>query len=384
MHIGDTSDEAAFRAEARAWLESQAPPRSGELYRRTIADDPEAVVEARRWQRRLHDAGWAGITWPSEHGGRGGTLAEAAIFAQEQQRVEVAAGVFMVAIDMVGPTIMAHGDDDQRRRFLGAMLRGEHVWCQLFSEPGAGSDLTALSTRAEADGDTWVVNGQKVWTSHAHHADRGILLARTGAEPTGAHGITCFLLDMATPGVEVRPLRQITGAAHFNEVFLTDVVVPAADVCGPVGEGWRVARTTLTAERGAIGAGEGVVGFADLLALARSRGADVDPVLRQGLAAAWSRAQILRFLDYRLLTAWSRGETPGPETSVIKLAMSRHAEATADLVMSLQGADAQRADDWSMLFLNQWSVRLGGGTEQIQRNLLGGRVLGLPPEPRVV
>ena len=382
VHIGDTPAEAAFRAEARAWLEAQAPPRTGDLWRASIADDPEAMAEARRWQARLHAGGWAGITWPVEHGGRGGTMAEAVVFAQEQQRVEVAAGLFMVAIDMVGPTIMAHGTEDQRRRFLAPMLRGEHVWCQLFSEPGAGSDLASLATRAELDGDEWVVNGQKVWTSHAHHADRGILLARTDPDSAGNRGISCFLLDMATPGIDVRPLRQITGASHFNEVFFDDVRIPTADVCGPVGEGWRVALTTLTSERGAIGAGEGVVGWRDLHALARSTGATEDPVLRQELAAAYSRAQIIRFLDYRLQTAWSRGEVPGPETSVIKLAVSRHAEANGDLLMAVQGAGGLVADDWSLLFLNQWNVRLGGGTEQIQRNLLGGRVLGLPPEPR--
>jgi alkylation response protein AidB-like acyl-CoA dehydrogenase len=262
------------------------------------------------------------------------------------------------------------------------------VWCQLFSEPGAGSDLAALATRAVRDGDGWVVNGQKVWTSGAHHSDFAILLARTDPDQPKHRGITYFVVDMTTPGVEVRPLRQINGVAHFNEVFLTDVRIPAANVVGSVGEGWRVAQTTLTSERTMIGSGGGVT-FPDLLSLVRSTGAAADPRVRQGIAAAYIRLELLRYLGLRIQTAISQGRVPGPESSVLKLAFSRHTAATGDLVMAAQGATgmlmgAPAPDDgfWQQHFLGQWSIRIGGGTDQIQRNIIGERALGLPREPR--
>jgi alkylation response protein AidB-like acyl-CoA dehydrogenase len=382
VDFDDTPEEAAFRAEANSWLAERAGPRTGVLHHRTMADDPTYVPEARAWQRVLYDGEWAGIAWPKSYGGRGGTTLQASIFAQEQARFEVAAGLFMVAIDMVGPSIIGHGTEAQKEKFLDAMLRGDHVWCQLFSEPGAGSDLGSLGTRAERDGDEWVVNGQKVWTSHAHHSDWGILLARTDPDAPKHRGISYFLLDMRTPGIEVRPLRQITGTAHFNEVFLTDVRIPIENMVGPPGGGWRVAMTTLTAERGAIGGGGGAMGWADLLKVAaRSRRA-ADPLVRQELARAFTRMQLLRYLGFRRQTALSQGTTPGPESSVVKLLMSDHATRTSDLVEALLGAEGMLADETTNTFLNQWSVKIGGGTDQVQRNVIGERVLGLPKEPQ--
>jgi alkylation response protein AidB-like acyl-CoA dehydrogenase len=342
------------------------------------ADAETHVRDCKAWQRTLFDGGWAGITWPVEYGGRGASAIEAAIFNQEQARFDVATGIFAVGIGMVGPTLIAHGSPEQRSAFLGTLLRGEDVWCQLFSEPGAGSDLAGLATRAVLDGDTWVVNGQKVWTSGAHFSDYGILLARTDPAQPKHRGITCFIVDMRTPGIEIRPLRQITGVAHFNEVFLTDVAIPAANVIGAPNEGWGVALTTMANERNVIGGGVGVA-FADLATLASSAGRAGDPIVRQDLAAAYTRWELIRFLGYRVQTALSRGRQPGPESSILKLFYSQHLARTADLAMTMQGV---RPGSWDTYFLNQWSSRIGGGTDQIQRNIIGERVLGLPSEPR--
>ena len=269
------------------------------------------------------------------------------------------------------------------------MLNGEHIWCQLFSEPGAGSDLAGLTTRAERDGDEWVVNGQKVWTSGAHYSDWGILLARTDWDVPKHRGITYFLVDMRSPGIEVRPLRQITGAAHFNEVFLTDVRIPAANVLGEVDAGWGVVHTTLTHERVMIGGGGSGIGFKTLLRLAQESGRADDPVIRQALARSYTRFEILTWLGQRARAAAMQGRPAGPEASVMKLAISQRVAADGDLALALEGPngmlhgdDAPDGGTWQQMFLNQWSIRIGGGTEQIQRNTLGERVLGLPGEPR--
>ena len=389
MDFDDTAAEAAFRAEARAWLEEHAQLRTGEektsLHR---AAAPDHVERCRAWQRTLYDGGWAGITWPEEYGGRGGTPNEQRIFNEEQAHFDVWAGVFTVAIAMTGPTIIAHGTDEQRERFLDPMLRGDHVWCQLFSEPGAGSDLAGLSTRAVRDGSEFVVNGQKVWTSGAQHADWAILLARTDPDVPKHRGITYFLVDMQTPGIDVRPLRQIDGSAHFNEVFLTDVRIPADRVVGEVNAGWGPAHTTLANERTAIGGGGGTQ-FAHLKRLVDKLGGGEDRWIRQELAAAYSRWRVLEFLGYRVSTALSQGRMPGPESSVIKLAYSKHLEALGNLVMAIEGAHGMLGMDEAPLegfaqstFLMQWSARIGGGTDQVQRNVIGERVLGLPGEAR--
>jgi len=393
MDFDDTPAEAAFRAEARAWLAAHAQPAPLDASSRRSPfggqDEAAHVRHCKDWQRTLYDGGWAGITWPKAYGGRGASAIEAAIFGQEQSRFDVSAGVFAVGIGMVGPTLIAHGNEEQKQRYLDSMLRGEEVWCQLFSEPGAGSDLAGLRTRAERDGDEWVVNGQKVWNSGAHFSDFGILLARTDPDQPKHRGITYFLVDMRTPGIEVRPLRQITGAAHFNEVFLTDVRIPAANVVAGVNAGWGVAHTTLANERTLIG-GAGGADFASFARLARDFGRADDPGARQQLARLFTRLQVLRFLGYRVQTALSQGRPPGPESSVMKLAYSQHLAATGDLVLALQGtratlggADATDNGWWLNSFLNQWSSRIGGGTDQIQRNVIGERVLGLPGEPRL-
>ena len=288
------------------------------------------------------------------------------IFSQEQADYDVPVGAAVVGLGMVGPTLMTWGRPEQQRRHLGPMLRGEEMWCQLFSEPGAGSDLPSLVTRATLDGDEYVVNGQKVWTTLAQYSDWGILLARTVRDVPGRAGLSYFLVDMRTPGIDVRPLRQITGVAHFNEVFLTDVRVPAANLVGAAGDGWKVARTTLTSERMAIGGGGGT-SFEDVAALVRALGGVGDPVRRQQVASAYIGFELLRFLRLRVQTALSQGRPPGAEGSLLKLAFSRHTARLGDLGVGLLGAEGTVVDErhpeaafWRERFLSQWSTRIGG------------------------
>ena len=259
MNFDDSSEDAEFRREVSTWLKGHAQVRTGmDDWSRNHAH-PDYVRRCRQWQHSLYEGGWGAITWPVEYGGRGESAWHQTIFNQEAANYDVSTGVFAVGIGMCGPTLIAHGTDGQKHRYLPAMLRGEEVWCQLFSEPDAGSDLAGLKTRAHRDGDEFVVNGQKVWTSGAQHSDWAILIARTNADVPKHKGITYFLVDMRTPGIEVRPLRQITGYAHFNEVFLTDVVVPVENVVGTIDNGWAVTHTTMSNERTLIGgAGQGI------------------------------------------------------------------------------------------------------------------------------
>jgi len=394
MDIGDSPEEAAFRAEARAFLEQHAPRKQPGV---TNADelnrhDPDWLREhiefCRQWQHVLYENGWAGITWPKEFGGRGGTAIQQAIYSEEESQFDVTAGVFSVGLGMVAPTLMAHATTEQQERHLDVMLRGDELWCQLFSEPGAGSDLATLATRAVRDGDEFVVDGQKVWNSYAQHADWGILLTRTDPDAPKHRGITYFVVDMKTPGIDARPLRQITGIAHFNEVFLSGVRIPAKNVIGEVNGGWAVTHTTLANERAVIGVGGGGRNFDDIAALARRCGVTGDPTFRQELVQTYVRTATLRYLGLRLRTAMSQGRPPGPEASVLKLAFSQHAARTADLVMRMLGPEATLYGDdaldrarWQDYFLNQFNVRIGGGTDEVQRNGMAERVLGLPRDP---
>jgi alkylation response protein AidB-like acyl-CoA dehydrogenase len=395
MDFEETPEEKAFRAEARAWLAEHANLRvaggpSDHTYvigEQTPEEEHAHVQACQEWQRTLYDGGWAGITWPKEYGGRGGAGWQQRIFNEEQAKFDVAVGAFAVGIGMAGPTIIAWGSHEQQDRFLARMLRGDEIWCQLFSEPGAGSDLAGLRTRAVRDGDEWIVNGQKVWTSGAHYSDWGLLLARTDVDVPKHKGITAFLVDVRTPGIDVRPLRQITGASHFNEVFLTDVRIPNAMQLGPLNEGWRVANTMLSNERALIGSGARV-GFRDIVELARKHGSASDPVMRQELARSYTRFQLIKWLGWRARSRKDQGL--GPEASVLKLAASRRLEADGDLVLELQGAPAMLSENdafaggyWQTQFLMQWSSRIGGGTEQVQRNVISERVLGMPRDPRV-
>ncbi len=396
MDFDESPDEAAFRAEARAFLHEHAASFAagsvGDERSIFITDHDVELRYVRRccdWQAVKYDHGWAGITWPTQYGGRGGSSFQDGIFRTEEAEFISASGVFAVGIGMAGPTLIAHGTDAQKDRFLKPMLRGEEVWCQLFSEPNAGSDLGGLAMSAVRDGDEWVVNGQKVGNSGAHYSDWGILLTRTNVDASKHRGITYFVVDMRTPGIEVRPLRQITGAAHFNEVFFTDVRIPHENIIGQVDAGWGPMMTTLSNERTLIG-GATRGDFGEVADLARRLGAHRDPVLRQKLARSYTRSAVLKYLGYRVRTATARGQAPGPESSVMKLLVSQHMTGQGDLYMAMLGASGMLAADsaidggrWQMEFLGQWSAKIGGGTDEIQRNTIGEKVLALPPEPRV-
>jgi alkylation response protein AidB-like acyl-CoA dehydrogenase len=393
VDIDDTPEEAAFRAEARAWLDAHAIPRGHpddfSLGLWTGAYDEDTyIARCQAWQRTLYDGGWAGITWPKEYGGRGGRPIDNVIFGQEQARYGVSNGALMISVGMAGPTILAHGTPEQKDTFLPPMLRGDELWCQLFSEPGAGSDLASLGTRAVRDGDEWVVTGQKVWTSSPDRARWGMLLARTDADVPKHRGITWFVLDMAAPGIDIRPLRQMTGESHFAEIFLDGVRIPADRIVGQPGEGWAVAQTTLTSERSSIAGGMGATPEA-LVAFARRFGATADPRARQRLVDAHIRFELLRFLRYRSQTALSQGRRPGAEASVMKLAFARYMQALTTTAVDVAGAHGLLGGEdvvgdgmWLRRFLHSPSLRIAGGSDQVQANIMGERALGLPAEPR--
>jgi acyl-CoA dehydrogenase len=397
VDFDDSPEEAGFRAEARAWLDVNAIPKGhaddfSRGFFQVGADWSVLDERCRKWQRTMFDGGWAGISYPTEFGGRGGSTMQELVFAQEMGRHGVHNGPFMVAHTMVGPAILEFGTPDQQQRFIEPMLRGEEMWCQLFSEPGSGSDLASLSTRAVRDGDEWIVNGQKVWTSSADVCEWGILLARTDPDAPKHKGITYFLLDMRTPGIDIRPLRQMTGDSHFSEVFFTDVRIPVVNVLGgeaQINDGWRAAMHTLANERNMIGNASVEEDLDAVVALAAAAGLDADPVTRQNLARVKTNIELLRFLGYRMQTALSQGVAPGPETSVLKLLYGQHLRHSMTLGKHVLGPDGMLdgdPGDWSgyIGYRFLWAPHSGiaGGTNEVQRNIIGERVLGLPAEPR--
>ena len=399
MDFDETPAEQEFRAKTVAFLDEFVPQliKEGEVASDASSlyiSDPEAerqyVQRCRDWQQIKYEQGWAGLTWPKEFGGQGLSGIMDGIFKEEEAQRISASGVFSVGIGMTGPTIIAHGTQQQQDVYLPRMLKGEDIWCQLFSEPGAGSDLGGLRTTAVRDGDEWVINGQKVWTSGAHNSNWGILLTRTDPEAVKHRGITYFLVDMNTPGIEIRPLVQITGVAHFNEVFLTDVRIPHENVLGEVNGGWAPIMTTLANERTHIGGGAGRRSAQDLMELARRTGMADDRVTRQQLAKVVTQMELLKYLGYRTRTAASKGEPPGPESSIMKLSVSLLSYEVGNLVLAMCGANGMLAQAdgvdggmWVQDFLSQWGVRIGGGTDNIQRNTISEKVLGLPAEQRV-
>ncbi len=369
-------DVETFRQAARGWLAANragAPRDYGAILPPDLFDGGVA------WQRLLFAEGWAGTHWPVEHGGRGLTPAHTAAWIEECALAGVPPFINMVGIVLAGGVILGFGTDEQRRRHLRATLAAEQVWCQLFSEPGAGSDLASLSTRAERDGDTWVVNGQKVWCSGGRYSDWGILLARTDPSLPKHTGISFFLLDMGLPGVEVRPLRQMTGEAEFDEVFFTDVRMPADALVGPENDGWLVGMATLTNERGHIGAS--VIGLERRLeSMAtmgrRTGGEPLDPVSRQQLAALLTRGHALKALGQR------QGPVASTAGSLMKLGITELVFDSAVLRADLAGAAAQLDGPDALGLLAAPGARIAGGSSQVQRNIIGERLLGLPREPK--
>jgi acyl-CoA dehydrogenase len=376
-------DENAFRIEVRDALGSRLQHRRADTGFSFLGAGQDDVEAGRALLGALADGGWGVPTWPAAWGGRDATPEQAAIVAQELSRFEVPdLYPFMVGLALVGPTLLAHGTAEQHARWLPAIASGAEIWCQLFSEPDAGSDLAALAARAVPDGDVWRVSGQKVWSSRAHYSRWGLLLARTDPSVPKHAGITAFALDMTAPGVDVRPLRQMNGDTHFNEVFMTDAPVADADRIGEVGDGWRVAITTLMHERGALGPGTGP-GRRELIDLVRRTGRADDALVRQRTAAVVSQLEVGRLTNLRAREARRAGRPPGPEGSGAKLRGAAAIKAMADVAVDVEGlAGLIGEDEWLTLFLTAPSISIRGGTDEIQRNILGERVLGLPPEPR--
>jgi alkylation response protein AidB-like acyl-CoA dehydrogenase len=383
VDLNDTPEQAAFREQVRAWLEEhkhEAPTVRGR-------EDEELVNAHRAWQRKLAEAGYVGVTWPAEYGGQGKGPLEQVVINQEISRAGVPGILDTIGVGMLGPTIIAHGTEEQKQRYLGPMLHADEVWCQLFSEPAAGSDLAGIQARARREDDgSWRLSGQKVWTTNAHFAAFGLLLARTDADVPKHKGLTMFIVPMDAEGVTVRPLRQITGEAEFNEVFFDDVRLDAGAAVGPVNGGWGTALTTLMFERLTIGAGSEGFGYrSDRIAqaIAGDPVASADPEVRHRLGMLATDLISLRFAGYRALTAISRGGIPGPEAALGKVTMVRAGIEAGELIADVLGPDALGETDWARMISFLPGLKSAGGTEEILRNTVGERVLGLPPEPRL-
>ena len=389
MDFNDTPEEAAFRADARAWLEANAEP-IGESERHGAlaeAADSAAVSEAQAWQKKKADAGWACITWPKEYGGRGATPMHATIWSQEEARFKVPPNVFTVGVGMCGPTVLAHGTDEQKAKWIPKLITGEEIWCQLFSEPAAGSDLAGLRTSAVRDGDDWVLNGQKIWTSGAQWSDWGVIVARHDPTAVKHAGLTYFVVDMHAPGVEVRPITTINGGRIFNEVFFSDVRIPDSYRLDEIGNGWSVSITTLMNERASIGAAGGDAMIDEVLALASETQSDGsrpldDPAVRQKLADFYVRSKGIENSGLRIRTTLSRGGLPGPEASLAKLVAGTLMQDLAAYAIELQGQAGVIQSSWTDRYLSVPGIRIAGGTDEVLRNIISERVLGLPPEAR--
>ena len=372
-------DSDAFRAEFRAWLAAHPPPEI------QIAETVAEADQLRAWQRALHSDRWVGVHWPVEHGGRAASLTQIAIYNEELARAGAPPIPGRVGVTLVGPTLMVHGTDEQRRRWMPRILDATDLWCQLFSEPGAGSDLTALSTRAERRDDTFVVTGQKVWSSYATIANWGIALVRTDRDAPQHKGISMLAIPMDARGVHVRPLRQITGDNEFNEVFLDEVEVPASNVIGPENEGWRVASTTLANERaGSFIWREQIrhaVGLQTLWHTCASTGRLGDALVRQRLARSWIDAELFRLHNERTLTRLARGDDIGAESSVVKLFWAEASQRLYETATDVLGPEMLLTNgEWVHGLLSSRANSIMGGTSEIQRTIIGERILGLPRE----
>lgn len=395
MDFNDTAEEAAFRAKARAFLQANAEPKAGARpVLRQSGVDAAAVARCKAWQARKADAGFAGLTWPKKYGGHEQPPIFQVIYNQEEDDYAVPKGLYEIGLGMCIPTMMTYATPEQCERYVPKALRGEEVWCQLFSEPAGGSDLAALRTRAERDGDDWIINGQKIWTSGAHLSDFGIIVVRTDPNVPKHEGLSFFFLDMKSPGIEIRPIHQMSGARHFNEVFFTDVRVPDSQRLGGVGQGWKVSLTTLMNERLAVGDVQRP-DVDDLLELTRRVKIHGKPAIQDGSAreriAEWyARSQGLKFTRFRTMTALSRGETPGPENSIHKLVNASKTQDIASYGIDLMGAGGLVVDDelaeaygmFQAALLSSPSSRIAGGSDEILRNIIAERVLGLPSDIR--
>jgi len=400
MNFDDTPVEAAFRAQARAWIDANAPKQfETELAKASLGrirlQKHDIVEVAKAWQRKKSEGGWVCLHWPKEYGGRGATAVERVIWQQEEGIYFKLTTPFQIGEGMCGPTLMAYGSEADKRRYLPRIASGEEIWCQLFSEPSAGSDVAGLRTRAERDGDYWIINGQKIWTSGAHYSDYGILITRTDPTVPKHKGLTMFYSDMRSPGVEVRPIKQANGMQEFNEVFFTNLRVPDSQRLGAVGDGWNVSLTTLMNERMSIGA-RLATGFAELFDfccnLMTEDGLAIDDRATRSRLANWAvKNSGLKYTSMRAISALSKGERPGPENSIGKLVSGAMLQDIATYAMDLQGASgvlndpetAEAAGQFQAMLMSSPSTRIAGGTDEILRNIIAERVLGLPGDIRL-
>jgi acyl-CoA dehydrogenase len=400
MNFDDTPQEAEFRAQARAWIDANAPKQYEDELRkaslgRVQLKGANILDVAKAWQKKKADAGWAVPHWPKEYGGRGASPIERVIWQQEEGAFGKLTAMFIIGQGMCGPTMMAYASEDQKRHYLPPLGSGEQVWCQLFSEPAGGSDVAGLRTRAEKDGDDWVINGQKIWTSGAHYSDYGILITRTDPTVPKHKGLTMFFLDMKSKGVEIKPIKQANGNSDFNEVYFTDVRIPDSQRLGAVGDGWNVSLTTLMNERMSIGASV-ATGFPELFDYCNALMLDGAPALddravRSKLATWAVKASGLKYTSFRSISALSKGQRPGPENSIGKLVAGSMIQEAAMYALDLQGAagvlsgpdDAEVAGKFQAMLLRSPATRVEGGTDEILRNIIAERVLGLPGDIRV-
>ena len=389
MDFNDTPEEAEFRAEARTFLKKHLDAKGDRPLRQRV-DGNEFMRRAKEWQKTKAENGYAQITWPKEIGGRGGTPMQQVIWNQEEGKFDAPTGPFTIGLGMCIPTVIAFGSDEHKKRYVGKALKGEEIWCQLFSEPSAGSDVAGLKTRAVKDGDEWVINGQKVWTSGAHYSDYGILLTRTDPSVAKHKGLTMFIVDMKQAGVEVRPIHQASGGREFNEVYFTDVRIPDSDRLGDVGAGWKVAIVTLMNERLAVGGSPGP-DWGEIMAYAQQAGTMSDQAFREKLADWYVAAQGYKLTKFRTQTALSRGQTPGPENSIGKIITANHLQDICNSAIEMQDhygimtdSDRMPADAiFQQSFMWAPGLRIAGGTDEILKNIIAERVLGLPQDVRV-
>ncbi len=390
MDLSFSAEEEAFRHELRSWLGANVGALAGVEFE-SLEEEVRVLVA---WQKRLHGGGWVGVHWPRQYGGRGATTVENYILQEEMARAQAPEIIGRIGINLVGPTLIAHGTEEQKVRHLPNILAANEIWCQLFSEPNAGSDLASLRCRAERDGDWFIVNGQKTWTSYAQFADWGILLARTDPAASKSRGISFLIVDMKSPGITVRPLRQMTGSEEFNEVFLEDVRVPAANLVGELDAGWQIAQTTLSHERGTsprqLVIHRILLDALLLLALETRRGdgpAAADPIVRQKIAAIFTEVEIFKLHNWRTLTQVRRHGKPGPESSLVKLFWSEMSQRLHDAAMEILGGDglywhgdprAAWNGRWMRSYQYYRAATIFAGTSEVQRNIIAQRVLGLP------
>ena len=395
MDFNDSPDEAAYREKVRAWLSTNAKKKSATAHEAMEADDNSSMKASKAWQAKKAAAGYAQITWPKEWGGQGGTPIQQVIFNQEEGAFDVPPNPFQIGLGMCVPTVMTFADDATKQRYVGPALRGEEIWCQLFSEPAGGSDVAAVRTKAVRDGEEWIINGQKVWTTGAQFSDFGIVLVRTSPDKPKHKGMTMFWLDMKAPGVEVKPIHQMSGGRSFNEVYFTDVRLKDSQRLGAVDDGWKVALVTLMNERLAVGGSTGTQ-YGHIMEAAREINTDNGPMLKDGgfrekLADWYVQTEGLKFTRFRTMTALSKGQTPGPESSIGKVIAATQMQDLANAAVEMEDqfgiiwdegvSPLKAAFQDSLMFAP--GLRIAGGTDEILKNIIAERVLGLPGDIRV-